>query len=87
MSKYIARSWEVRFWFKGDLIFTYFYCDVQVLVIMSTRFVHYLTHEKQEELKRIANAISAPGKGILAADESTGIVLILRENISVLKFC
>lgn len=43
-------------------------CDV-----IMPRFVHYLTPEKEEELKRIANAISAPGKGILAADESTGI--------------
>lgn len=32
----------------------------------------YLTPEKQEELRKIANAIVAPGKGILAADESTG---------------
>jgi len=37
------------------------------------RFVHYLTPEKEDELRRIANAIVAPGKGILAADESTGI--------------
>jgi len=44
-------------------------CDV----IMS-RFVHYLTPEKEDELRRIANAIVAPGKGILAADESTGIL-------------
>lgn len=32
----------------------------------------YLTPEKEQELVRIANAIVAPGKGILAADESTG---------------
>lgn len=31
-----------------------------------------LSAELQAELKRIANAIVAPGKGILAADESTG---------------
>jgi len=37
-----------------------------------TRFVPYLSNEKKEELRRIANAIAAPGKGILAADESTG---------------
>ena len=35
---------------------------------------NYLTPEQQEELRQIANAIVAPGKGILAADESTGIV-------------
>lgn len=36
------------------------------------RFVPYLTKEQQDELRRIAKAIVAPGKGILAADESTG---------------
>jgi fructose-bisphosphate aldolase class I len=34
--------------------------------------LQYLTPEKQQELARIANAIVTPGKGILAADESTG---------------
>lgn len=33
----------------------------------------YLTKEQEDELRKIANAIVAPGKGILAADESTGI--------------
>lgn len=32
----------------------------------------YLTPELQAELRATANAIVAPGKGILAADESTG---------------
>jgi fructose-bisphosphate aldolase, class I len=32
----------------------------------------YLSEETKAELVRIANAIVAPGKGILAADESTG---------------
>lgn len=32
-----------------------------------------LTPEQQDELQKIANAIVAPGKGILAADESTGM--------------
>ncbi|XP_050408679.1 fructose-bisphosphate aldolase [Patella vulgata] len=32
----------------------------------------YLTAEQEDELRKIANAIVAPGKGILAADESTG---------------
>lgn len=36
---------------------------------MTTYFTDY-PKELQEELKRIANAIVAPGKGILAADES-----------------
>jgi len=35
-------------------------------------FAPYLTHEQEVELKQIASAIVAPGKGILAADESTG---------------
>lgn len=40
----------------------------------SNRFVPYLTKEKQDELKHIADAIVAPGKGILAADESTATI-------------
>lgn len=32
----------------------------------------YLTKEQEDELRNIANAIVAPGKGILAADESIG---------------
>jgi len=35
-------------------------------------FPSYLTPEQEDELRKIANAIVAPGKGILAADESTG---------------
>lgn len=37
---------------------------------MTTYYNNY-PKELQEELRRIANAIVAPGKGILAADEST----------------
>ncbi|CAH1802420.1 unnamed protein product [Owenia fusiformis] len=37
-------------------------------------FPQYLTADQEAELARIANAIVAPGKGILAADESTGTV-------------
>lgn len=33
---------------------------------------NYLSDELKAELARVANAIVAPGKGILAADESTG---------------
>jgi len=36
------------------------------------KFYQYLSPEKKEELRNIANAIVAPGKGLLAADESTG---------------
>lgn len=35
-------------------------------------FPQYLTAEQENELHKIACAIVAPGKGILAADESTG---------------
>lgn len=35
-----------------------------------TTYFNYPPKELQDELKRIANAIVAPGKGILAADES-----------------
>jgi len=34
----------------------------------------YLTEEQKAELKKIAEAIVVPGKGILAADESTGTI-------------
>ena len=37
-----------------------------------SRFPQYLSKEQEDELRKIANAIVAPGKGILAADESTG---------------
>ncbi|KAK3738902.1 hypothetical protein RRG08_006470 [Elysia crispata] len=37
---------------------------------MSTRFAQYLEHEKEVELADIAKRLTAPGKGILAADES-----------------
>lgn len=38
------------------------------------RFQNYLTKEKEDELRHIAQAIVAPGKGILAADESTATI-------------
>ncbi|XP_045173167.2 fructose-bisphosphate aldolase-like isoform X2 [Mercenaria mercenaria] len=37
-----------------------------------SRFPTYLTPEEEDELRKIANAIVAPGKGILAADEPPG---------------
>ena len=45
-----------------------------------SRFPSYLSKEKQDELRKTAQAIVAPGKGILAADESTG------QNIHRLHF-
>lgn len=48
-----------------------------------SRYCQYLPPEKEEELKRIANAIVAPGKGILAADESTGTMGKRLQNINV----
>ena len=37
-----------------------------------TTYFNYPSEDLQKELKEIAQAIVAPGKGILAADESTG---------------
>ena len=39
---------------------------------------NYLPQDVQDELRATANAIVVPGKGILAADESTGISLSLQ---------
>jgi len=47
------------------------------------QFFTYLTKEKEDELRKIANAIVAPGKGILAADESTGTIGKRFEKIKV----
>ncbi len=41
------------------------------------KFPQYLTKDQEDELRKIANAIVAPGKGILAADESTGRHIVL----------
>jgi len=46
-------------------------------------FHHYLTVEQRENLKRVAESIVAPGKGILAADESTGTIGKRFANINV----
>jgi len=48
-----------------------------------SRFVSYLSKEKEDELRRNANAIVHPGKGILAADESTGTIGKRFEKIKV----
>jgi fructose-bisphosphate aldolase class I len=39
-----------------------------------TTYFSYPSPALQEELSKIANAIVAPGKGILAADESTATI-------------
>ncbi|PAA61011.1 hypothetical protein BOX15_Mlig029764g2 [Macrostomum lignano] len=46
-------------------------------------YAEYLSAEKQKELRDIANAIAAPGKGILAADESTGTCAKRFQGINV----
>ncbi|KAK3587070.1 hypothetical protein CHS0354_014940 [Potamilus streckersoni] len=46
-------------------------------------FPKYLTKEQEDELRQIANAIVLPGKGILAADESTGTMGKRLESIGV----
>ena len=43
----------------------------------------YLSAELQEELARIAQAIVVPGKGILAADESTGSMTKRFDSINI----
>lgn len=43
----------------------------------------YLTEEQKKELAATARAIAAPGKGILAADESTGTIGKRLETINV----
>jgi len=46
-------------------------------------YPQYLTKEQEDELRTIANKIVAPGKGILAADESTGTMGKRLSNINV----
>jgi len=46
-------------------------------------FPQYLSQAAQDELREIANKIVAPGKGILAADESTGTIGKRFDNIKV----
>uniref|UniRef100_A0AC35U0Y2 Fructose-bisphosphate aldolase n=1 Tax=Rhabditophanes sp. KR3021 TaxID=114890 RepID=A0AC35U0Y2_9BILA len=41
-------------------------------LLKMSSYSQYLTTEQEDELRAIAKAIVAPGKGILAADESTG---------------
>lgn len=40
-------------------------------------YSQYLTKDQEDELRAIANAIVVPGKGILAADESTGNIIMI----------
>jgi len=49
----------------------------------ASRFAQYLTPAQEDELRQIANAIVAPGKGILAADESVGTMGKRLQNINV----
>ena len=55
-----------------------FYITFNLLLDMA-----HLTPEKQNELARIAKAIVASGKGILAADESTGSMVKRLNSINV----
>ncbi|GFO21710.1 fructose-bisphosphate aldolase [Plakobranchus ocellatus] len=48
-----------------------------------SRFAQYLTPAQEDELRQIANAIVAPGKGILAADESVGTMGKRLQNINL----
>lgn len=49
----------------------------------TSRFVQYLTPAQEDELRQIANNIVAPGKGILAADESVGTMGKRLQNINL----
>ena len=49
----------------------------------ASRFAQYLTPAQEDELRQIANAIVAPGKGILAADESQGECMCVCLCVSV----
>ena len=53
------------------------YYLIYTLVYRMPVFPTYLTADQETELRRIANAIVAPGKGILAADESTGTTVLV----------
>lgn len=46
-------------------------------------FYQYLTEAQEQELAQIAKTIVTPGKGILAADESTGTIGKRFSTISV----
>ncbi|KER31649.1 hypothetical protein T265_12938, partial [Opisthorchis viverrini] len=52
-------------------------------VSIMTRFAEYLSESQMKELREIAQAIVAPGKGILAADESTATMGKRLQNIGV----
>uniref|UniRef100_A0A5S6QB64 Fructose-bisphosphate aldolase n=1 Tax=Trichuris muris TaxID=70415 RepID=A0A5S6QB64_TRIMR len=47
-------------------------CSPKTCAYPMASYSQYLTKEKEDELRAIAQAIVTPGKGILAADESTG---------------
>jgi fructose-bisphosphate aldolase class 1 len=49
-----------------------------------SRFPEYLSQEKKDELRKTAQAIIASGKGILAADESTGEYCVIQKIFHVL---
>lgn len=50
-----------------------------------TTYFNYPSKELQDELRGIAQAIVAPGKGILAADESVG-TMGSRLKVYLLRF-
>ncbi|CAJ0599299.1 unnamed protein product [Cylicocyclus nassatus] len=58
-------------WFV-DLLFGIADPDFEPPKRKMASYSQYLTKEKEDELRGIANAIVTPGKGLLAADESTG---------------
>lgn len=69
-------------WKKNEKVIILFQACTQTSITMTTYF-NYPPPELQEELKKIAKAIVAPGKGILAADESVSTMGKRLQDIGV----
>jgi len=57
---------------RSELISLLFFSFFNKIKTKMASYSQYLTKEKEDELRQIAQSIVASGKGILAADESTG---------------
>merc|ERR1712224_611487 len=57
-----------------------FYFELNALIVFR---MSHLTQAGRDHLKKVAESIVAPGKGILAADESTGTIGKRFADISV----
>lgn len=59
-------------WLSGVILLSTEILSGTEMTETAAAFKESLSEERKAELRRIANAIVQPGKGILAADESTG---------------